>query len=237
MKGLIRVYNGPGTDANCVNWTVEAFRSVSQNPGLIITIDERTIRNYDAWAKDTSTLIIPGGAANPYHIYLGDVGMENIRKFVYSGKTIIGICAGAYFLSQKSNFAEGTKFEIKNNHIGLFEGEARGPFFKDFNYKDDTIKFPNVACIDNALRQVYVHGGGWFVEPEKYLNTSILAKYDSGEPAIIKIKNCGEGKGNILASHVHFEYPEFWNDWCYFILNALEHQEGLMYNDGQIINI
>lgn len=231
------VYNGPGANSECIEWTLAAFRSFFKDPSSVGTINESGIKS-NAWMENTRILIIPGGMANPYHQELGDQGMGNIIKFVHSGRTLVGICAGAYFTAAQSNFGLGTDLEVKNTHLGLFPGEVQGPFFKDFNYFDNTIHYIHVPCDDAKLRVAYVHGGGWFVNPEQYPDISVLARYEyatCGRAAMVKIINCGEGKGVVLASHLHFECPKYWKNWRDFILNALEHEQCLVYSSEQTI--
>lgn len=232
LNNSVRVYNGPGTCSECVDWTIEAFSSLYNS---VTTISALEIKDME-WMATTKILIIPGGAANPYHNELGELGMDNIIKFVHSGRTLIGICAGAYFTAAQSNFALGTKLEVKNEHLGLFPGEAKGPFFKDFNYLDNTIHYSLIPCLDSISRNSHIHGGGWFIDPEKYQSISVLARYEyesCGRAAIIKITDCGKGKGMVLASHIHFEHPKVWSVWRDFIFNALEHEQSLVYSSEQ----
>jgi biotin--protein ligase len=239
LEPLVLIYDGCGADYECVDWTLAAFRSLLKQSDLVAVVDDKALID-DKWMSTTRILIIPGGRANPYHESLGEVGMENIRKFVHNGGTFVGICAGAYFTAAKSKFAEGTKNEIIAEHLGLFKGEVKGPLFEDFNYLEETIKIIPANCSDGEKRNVYHHGGGWFVEPEEYEDISVLARYIPDEPdkdgpaSMIKIKY---GEGIVFASHIHFECPDFWPIWKNFVFNALEHEDCLVYNHEQSINI
>jgi glutamine amidotransferase-like uncharacterized protein len=44
-------------------------------------------------------LIVPGGSGSKQAKNLGEVGRENVRKFVADGKGYVGICAGSYLAS------------------------------------------------------------------------------------------------------------------------------------------
>ncbi len=236
---IVLIYDGCGTDYECVDWSLQAFRSLLPDPSMAITVDAKTILD-KKWMSTAKILVIPGGRATPYHDELGEIGMENIRNFVHSGNTLIGICAGAYFLAADSNFAIGTKFEVVNKHLGLFPGEVKGPFFEDFNYLEDTIRGAISKCSDGVERIAYHHGGGWFVKPEEHKDISVLARYSSDEArkdglaAIIKVKY---GDGCVIGSHMHFEEEYSWNSWKEFIFNALEHEKCLVYNNEQSITV
>lgn len=218
------VYNGLGTCSECIDWTLDAFKSLTKVPSLVTLANAEIIRD-TKWLEGTKILIIPGGRAYPYHEELGELGMQNIRNFVAQGNILIGICGGAYFTARYYMFGEHTQFEIEDYPLALFAGETRGPFFEDFNFLENTVRQISPLCEDNKKRPVYHHGGGWFVTPEKYRGVSILAKYNSNIPekdglaAMIKINY---GKGQVLASFLHFEHKNYWYYWKDYIFEILK---------------
>jgi len=101
---LIRVgvFTGNGASAGCVSDTVESLR-------IDGGIAPATVEAADIVAgrlEDLDVLVFPGGGGSRQVGDLGDMGVDMVRDFVLEdGKGIVGICAGAYALSDTPDYA------------------------------------------------------------------------------------------------------------------------------------
>lgn len=210
---IVRIYDGDGAAPDCVQDLLIAFAAYQPS-----TISANELQS-EAWISTCRLLIIPGGRDLPYCNDLHGQAVLNIIKFLHNGGAFIGTCAGAYFASSRVEFGIGTEIEVLGNReLQIFKGISKGPYFKDFNYKSDTEKWVKIQCSDTKIREVFNHGGGYFVSTENYPNTTILGRYSENEAAIIKVQF--PNNGIALLSHVHFETPGCWPKWQEFI-----HQE------------
>ena len=55
--------------------------------------------------------VMPGGADRPYCAALNGEGNRRIRAFVEAGGAYLGLCAGAYYASQRVEFELGSRCE------------------------------------------------------------------------------------------------------------------------------
>ena len=154
-------------------------------------------------------LVIPGGRDRPYHKELKGIGNENIRSFVESGGSILGICAGAYYLSQRVEFTpKNLLFHLEEDReLGFYPGTCKGPALGDYNPLEPVgVKAAPLLLRDSSQEiSVYYNGGGSFPEAKKFPGVAVLATYkETGSPAIIKMK---VGEGTCLLTGVHLEYP------------------------------
>lgn len=149
-------------------------------------------------------LVLPGGYAPYQYLAMGPAGLEHIRGFVTGGGHCLGICAGAYLLSQTVTYAGYTI----PYPLGLFDGVAEGPVAGLAAYPSSgpvtvTTTPPGAALgLGVANGRTYLYGGG----PRFVGGTgvTVLLLYPDGTAAAIRKK---VGKGEIVATGVHMERP------------------------------
>ncbi len=89
-------------------------------------INAKTISTAEIMAGGLSNIdvfIFPGGSGRIETANLGELGQEKIIEFVKNGKAAIGICAGAYALSETPNYpslslSAGEAIDIKHDNRG-----------------------------------------------------------------------------------------------------------------------
>lgn len=170
------------------------------------------------WQEDAHALILPGGQSRFFARSLQGNGNAMIQSFIENGGNVLGVCGGAYYLSHFSYFNFSSPYALSDEdcqrkdviettkterEMYVFEGMCKGPFTSDqkvmLSVEPDTnMPFDHFECV--------IRGGGAFQEHESvappYMRASTLARYPSGEAAIIK----GDfGKGKYILSGPHIE--------------------------------
>lgn len=188
-------------------------------------------KDHDVWLADANAVIdgtvlgladlfvMPGGADLPYCKKLNGEGNENIRAFVETGGTYLGICAGAYYGCAALEFHKGRADEISGpRELALADATAYGSLPDLAPYYDLTLASAaavELTLDDGSSLHSFYHGGPAFRIPEGN-ETKIHARYKSVEgqpPAIIETKF---GEGRAILSGVHWEMSlESLPDWPY----------------------
>ncbi|KAF9168990.1 biotin holocarboxylase synthetase [Mortierella sp. AD011] len=215
------VYSGEGTSRISLAHTVRSLRALVGQHYDVMKIDAKGLLT-EPWEESTALLVIPGGRDIPYTNDLNGAVNDKIRAYVEAGGRFWGICAGAYFASDRIVFEVGTPLEVQGSReLKFFKGECRGVVYPGFVY--DSEQGANAVEIQlnkGALAhgeklgfektRVYFNGGGCFVDAEKYPDTQVLAWYnDNGgdgvdrKPAMVA---CRVGQGLALLTGVHPEY-------------------------------
>lgn len=151
--------------------------------------------------------VMPGGADLPYCKKLNGQGNDNIRNFVETGGTYLGICAGAYYACREIEFHKGRDDEICGpRELAFVDGIAIGSLPELAPYYDLTLGSAAVVPLtmaDGEKLHSFYHGGPYF-KMDSLEDVEILAHYDLpfAAPAIIRTKI---GEGSVLLSGVHFE--------------------------------
>ena len=100
-KIKVGVFKGNGAGAVSVIETIEALKidtGIVAVPISAAEIQMGDLANFDA-------IIIPGGSGSKQLNNLGESGADKLRDFIrVQGKGIVGICAGAYFLSSTAGY-------------------------------------------------------------------------------------------------------------------------------------
>lgn len=202
MKKKILIYRDQGVLPQCFTHTFTTLNNHLGTRYEIKAISSKEILE-NAWEKTTALLVFPGGADIPYMKLLQGKGNQKIQNYVQNGGSFLGICAGAYYSGGKVEFALGTPMQVKEDReLKFFPGTVRGPLLSGNLAKIFSNFLPNESL------KTYYEGGGYFYQPEKYKNVSVLAFYDAKKkfPAIVE---CGVGKGKAILTGVHLEYcPE-----------------------------
>lgn len=116
----VGVFAGHGGAETCVEETYAAL------------LMDRSITPHYLYSRDIATgaldrldvLILPGGGGSTEYLNFGGLGAERIRRFVRQGGGIVGICAGAYELTDTPDYAclrmSGAKaIDIEHDTRGL----------------------------------------------------------------------------------------------------------------------
>ncbi len=95
------VFSGNGASSVCVTETMEALKIDGGIAPRVITARDITA----GVLGELDVIIFPGGSGSKEANNLGAVGMERVRDFVVKeGGGIVGICAGAYLLSDTPDY-------------------------------------------------------------------------------------------------------------------------------------
>lgn len=220
-KQNILIYTGPGAGPKSIANTLLMLQTLVADHYTIKTVGPEEIIG-TAWLNNTNLLVIPGGADRPYLEKLRGKGNKNIRNYVQNGGKLLGICAGAYYASDRLEFDKGGPLEVTGEReLKFFPGLVQGPTYVGFDYNDvQSVNGMRAAKIywqnDMAFAPqrdffVFYNGGGHFVDAENYPNVIVLARYSSEildkpnqQPAAIV--ECSVGKGKAILSGPHFEW-------------------------------
>lgn len=150
---------------------------------------------------DVRLFVMPGGADLYYCEKLNGAGNDAIRQYVESGGRYLGICAGAYYACHDIEWAKGTGQDICGpRELAFYEGTATGPLYHLMQDIDGSWLGAADIVYDGAATAVSYAAGPYFSEPAD--NTAVLARYSTGEPAIIEL---AVGKGRAILSGLHIE--------------------------------
>ena len=105
IKKNILIYNDEGASQDCVTALLKYYNDQAQ---FISGVDLQS----DDWIQQTKVLIMPGGRSLPFYKTLGKTGNQNIIQFVEQGGCYLGLCAGAYYASGETIFANSTPLEL-----------------------------------------------------------------------------------------------------------------------------
>lgn len=211
VKNKILIYEDIGTAGVAV--LKESLKNYFKNQEILIkTVSAEDILTKNVLNSDVIAFFMPGGAADYYHLKLGRKGKDYIRSYVEAGGIYYGICAGAYFASEKAVFEPRihTLRKISDYGLHLIDAVAIGTLQKELKIKpyeptaDATAVVPLQDADTRELYTSYYHGGPWFVRP-KSSQSVVLAYYKlpmKRLPAIIAEK---VSKGLVIASGVHYE--------------------------------
>ncbi|KAF9362699.1 biotin holocarboxylase synthetase [Mortierella sp. NVP85] len=225
----VLVYSGEGTSRISLAHTVRSLRAFVGQHYDVMKIDAKGLQT-EPWEESTALLVIPGGRDIPYTRDLNGTVTDRIRAYVQAGGRFWGVCAGAYFASDRIAFEVGTPLEVQGSReLKFFPGECRGVVYPGFVYDSEQganavdVQLNRDAFAGDQLgfeeTKLYFNGGGYFVDAEQYPNTQILGWYSpkngggasggaGGEDAKPKavIVVCQVGQGQALLTGVHPEY-------------------------------
>ncbi|MCT4640252.1 MAG: BPL-N domain-containing protein [Bacteroidales bacterium] len=151
-KDFIRVgvFNVNGGSPECITDACEAVRIDRDMKVEIVRasqIASEELNNFDV-------IIMPGGSGTSETLSLGQKGIQSLRDWVkQDGKCLLGICAGAYVMSNTPNYncfaLNGTKaIDIEHDH--------RGHGLAKFTLSDKGLRyFPELESFDTLYCQYY----------------------------------------------------------------------------------
>jgi glutamine amidotransferase-like uncharacterized protein len=189
------VYNDHGVWSEGVNrlnvllsewgWTVENISAYQINSGYLNT--------------EFDLIVFPGGDAGSYKLDISDTGTGEIRNFVNDGGGYIGICAGAFWASDRIVW-HGREIDYPLN---LLPGTATGPL--------DELCTPGSQCwTDVRFSTDYPAGGDlsgvfscyYYDGPEMdTTGAAVFARYETlDSPAAVALEY-GAGKVAVIGVH------------------------------------
>lgn len=210
----ILIYQDEGTDEICVNETLRSLSLVTDPSHFQINIVNSDYLKRTSWENQTKLVVIPGGRSLPYYQKLTAIGNKKISEYVQNGGNYLGICAGAYYGSAKTEFEKGQPLQvICEGELNFFPGIAAGPAYGlgKFRYENYSgAQLANIAFLQeqNNLQQyqIYFKGGNYFISPEQYHHIRVLANYIDIENQPAAIIECRVRNGIAILSGIHIEY-------------------------------
>lgn len=206
----VGVYNGDGASPACVTETFEALKiDPDIIPSLIGPVDIFT-GGLDA----LDVIVFPGGSGSRQNLSIGSGSHERIRDFVLvEGKGIVGICAGAYLVSDSEGYP---CLRLLGADTIDREHDKRGSAVCEVSITKEGLEiFPEMKGFEHGYIQY--HDGPVFVPPEdgttRYselaINRSDVHHTGNAPPGMTPGKSfllCEEvGKGRVFACAGHPE--------------------------------
>lgn len=207
----VLIYCGAGICQFSMNQTFKTLRRFLKNSYDVKMVDLNTLSNANIpWEADCALFVMPGGRDCPYmKDFTEQAVIPRIKTAISSGKMkYLGICAGAYFASDRIEFELGRAgYEVcQDRPLKLIDGVAKGPLpGKSFYYSDDPMGEKSqmhaitIEGESTGLLKVAYNGGCYFPETRE----NVLSQYnepDMHNPAIILQDE------SFCLSGVHFEY-------------------------------
>jgi len=182
-------------------------------PAKVVPVDSSDLHRGDVF-ENAAVILMPGGRDVPYSEDLFGQANAHIKGFVNAGGGYLGFCAGAYYACREIEFDVGTELEVCGaRELGFYPGLAKGPAYGTGTYYYDSDRGAVASQINwvdghSADYTVYYNGGCYFVPATGAEDRfKILANYSSLENTPAAIVQCTFGKGTVVLSGVHPEYP------------------------------
>lgn len=148
-KIRVAVFKGHGGSETCV-W--EAVAAV----GMDRSLECRTITTSEIARGDLSevdVLIVPGGGGSTQYLNMGTSGCDAVKTFVRNGGGCIGICAGAYLITETPGYASLAMSGAEAHDI---EHDNRGRGIAKVSLTEEgKALFPEVASLDTLYIMYY----------------------------------------------------------------------------------
>lgn len=208
IKNKVYIYNDDGVSPESLEHTLSTFKKIVEPKYSISTLNADAVKEGE-WMQDAALFVMPGGADLPYVEKLNGTGNQNIKLYVSSGGSYLGICAGAYYACAYVEFDKGGELEVLGDReLQFFQGKGIGPILAPYNYMDQSgARAAHITLQLDNLKQItsFYNGGGYFENAFSFSNTKVLGCYENSLPAMVHISY---KSGNVILSGVHFEY-----DW------------------------
>lgn len=219
LKPKIAVYSDQGVDSFSQFCTINFFSKIYPKSVFSKLSATHIISGFLSKTPKFDIFIMPGGADLPYCNLLNGQGNQYIQEYVKNGGIYIGICAGAYYASNKIIFAKNTPLEVSGNReLKFFKGNCIGPINEDFQYgTHETAKFIDIFMKNDLEKEYYCYtnGGGYFENIDDENEIVAYGKNKEKVIAPIMVKS-NIGKGKVLLSGVHYEFDYEMLDLHYF---------------------
>ena len=155
-----------------------------------------------------SILCIPGGDMYQYAQDISSGGKENVKNFIRNGGGYIGICGGAYFVSEKVIW-QGNQLPM--TPLGVFPGTAEGPIDEIAPYPDYAMGKVNIVDSTHPVTQSepdsawMLYYWGPMLIPNEDATIAILGKYDRGNQPTMLAFDYGLGRVFLIGTHPEIE--------------------------------
>ncbi|KZT59971.1 class II aaRS and biotin synthetase [Calocera cornea HHB12733] len=220
----VLVYSGPGVSTASLTHTLASLRTALAPAYAVQPILPHALIT-DPWPASCALLVIPGGRDLPYLSALA-AALPRIRAYVAAGGRFLGICAGAYFASERCAFERGSPLQVLGpRDLAFFPGTCEGCTYPGFAYESEdgaraisiTLDLPgwgpHAEGLEKDVKGVYYNGGGHFLPSSPSVLQSglvtVLARYadppEQGKDIAAVL--CRVGKGLALLTSPHVEYP------------------------------
>ncbi len=186
-KPLALVYNGIGAcqEGDCAGAAAKAARHAGFKVKFVSEsqITPQTFANVQLWVQ-------PGGNAIELAQAISVPAQEEIKKFVYTGGSYLGLCAGGYFAAKEID--TGVK------GLGFLEGEVD-------DLTDEKNGMVVLALWFNKFRYLYIEEAPFF-NPVGPIEKP-FAHYSNGKVAALETRF---GQGRVVVTGPHPEAPTEW---------------------------
>ncbi|MCI6161149.1 MAG: BPL-N domain-containing protein [Prevotella sp.] len=208
-KVRVGVFNGHGGAQTCI-W--ETVTSIMLDPDMEVrTVGSADMANNVLDSLDA--IVFPGGGGSTEYLNLGEENIRRVKAFVALGKGVVGICAGAYLLSDTPSYACLAMNGAKAIDI---EHDNRGHGVSKFTLTEEGKRlFPELACRDTSY--VFYYEGPVFEESGKgdiaYATMAMMESdvHEEGNAPVNMTNNKpffianSYGKGRVFSSIAHPE--------------------------------
>lgn len=222
QKTNVLVYADAGVSQSCLLHLKTSLKALLSPRYDVLPISAQALAN-DPWSDNCALLAFPGGRDLGFLNSLGEKGCQRIANWVREdGGRYLGLCAGAYFASNRIEFESGREgFEVKGDRpLKFFKGICKGTAFPGFLYDSEDGARDAIISLEGPLWKqawpeappslaVYYNGGGYFEgDPSDSSSTTILARYEELPARPVAGVLCRVGsQGKAVLWGVHPEHP------------------------------
>ncbi len=180
------------------------------------------------WARTgdvkAKLMVVPGGHTSKIFsdiaLHTGDAKLKWMKRFVQTGGSYLGVCAGAnlgssdlsYQYYDLAPYTPAKRFEMKG--LGLLPVKTQGPVAGMGNHFSKTENVVNPSMKDAVQAEVttkengsktcyYLYGSALRILDHEQVE--ILARYKNAEPAVIQ-RISDEAEGKVVLTCIHAEY-------------------------------
>ena len=146
----VAVFRGLGADPECLSDAVEALKTDPAIRPVVLTAADIVAGGLDG----CDALVFPGGGGFRQMANLGTLGQRKVLAFVRErGKGVVGLCAGAYMLSDTPDYA---CFHLVGLQAIDREHDERGHGMVRFSFTPHTLAvFPEFRGQEQAFMQYF----------------------------------------------------------------------------------
>ena len=182
----------------------------------IFRVNERQLEdqlNDGALSASIKTMVIfPGARTVRDWAFTKSLKAKILDKNKIGEILLVGICAGAFFLSNDIEFNKMKRQH--DNYLPIFQGQCVGPVFtqvEDASAAGYRINITDIRLAEAATMKVAVSGAGYFRPGsgmQEEVDYEVLARYESIESRPIAAIACTPFRGcfHTLLVGPHFEY-------------------------------
>lgn len=206
----VAVFEGYGASPGCITDAVEALKLDKDISAETISAAEIITGGLDNF----DVLVIPGGGGSRQYSNMGDLGVQKIIDFVMNkGKGIVGICAGAYLLTNTPGY---TCLKLSGAQAIDLEHDERGHGIAEFEMTEEGGEiFPELKDLNSCF--VFYYEGPVIIPAENdtisytslatmksdiHLQNNAPEGMTPGKPCFLNSK---AGKGKVFLTSCHPE--------------------------------